>query len=110
MEVSSIGNVLYGSSGCANYNEDLGGEWGGRGRVEIFSRSMQIFAKESLHFIQFCINYSFFLARRDVRSSFSSTKFLSTEGCMVDQAFFYAHNAGKTMRSVRAFSPLMIVL
>lgn len=33
----------------------------------------------------------------------SHRRFLSTEGCMVDQAFFYTHNANnKTMRSVQA--------
>lgn len=33
-------------------------------------------------------------------SSFSWTKFLSTEGCMVNQAFFYTHNVSKATRTV----------
>lgn len=61
---------------------------------------MQIFEREFLSF-----SFFFFGASRRHRLSFSSI-FLSTEGCMVDQAFFYTHNVNdKTMCSVQVFPP-----
>lgn len=89
-----MGDVFYELYHWANYNVDLRKDLR-IGKNIYFS----IYAdfRESYFASFFC----HFLARRDVCRP-SHRRFLSTEGCMVDQAFFYTHNVNnKTMRSIQ---------